>query len=134
MKFRGACRSPIFSPDDSWLRSSEQPFGSRPLEFFSFPWIGWFPWVFPESQHFGWFSKGIFPRNLTNRYQKLQFLKGVTFSKPSFCVSMLVFGGVTMKHQKPPREYTWQFCQTKSVTLNRLHMGKIPTSYGKSTK
>ena len=28
------------------------------------------------------------------RYQKLPFLKGVTFSKPSFWVSMSVFGSV----------------------------------------
>ncbi len=34
----------------------------------------------------------VHPRNL--RYPKLQFLKGVTFSKPSFWVSMLDFGSV----------------------------------------
>ena len=36
----------------------------------------------------------VLPRNLTNWYQTLPFLKGSysTFSKPSFWVSMLVFG------------------------------------------
>ena len=38
------------------------------------------------------------PRKLTCRYQKLPFLKGpVTFSKPSFWVSMLVFGSVPFR-------------------------------------
>ncbi len=36
----------------------------------------------------------VHPRNLTNYYQKLPCLKGLTFSKPSFWVSMLVFGSV----------------------------------------
>ena len=36
----------------------------------------------------------IHPRNRTDWYQKWPRLKGVIFSKPSFWVSMLVFGGV----------------------------------------
>ena len=33
----------------------------------------------------------------SNIDQKLPYLKGVTFSKPSFWVSMLVFGGVILR-------------------------------------
>ena len=41
----------------------------------------------------GW-RKDKPPWNLTNWYQELPCLKGLTFSKPSFWVSMLLFGGV----------------------------------------
>ena len=40
------------------------------------------------------FVSFLHPRNLTCRHQKLPCWKGVTFSKPSFWVSMVVFGSV----------------------------------------
>ncbi len=40
------------------------------------------------------FVSFLHPRSLTCRYQKLPCWKGVTFSKPSFWVSMVVFGSV----------------------------------------
>ena len=38
----------------------------------------------------------FFSRNRTNWYQKCPYLKGTTFSKASFWVSMLVFGGCNL--------------------------------------
>ena len=52
----------------------------------------------------------IHPRNLTNWYQKLPFLKGVNFSTPSFWVSMLVWGSVnTFRNISTPWKFNSEF-------------------------
>ncbi len=55
------------------------------------------------------------------RYQNLPFLKGVTFSKPSFWISILVFGDVSTSKRFSPQFWSNDggFSTTSGVKLGR---------------
>ena len=101
-------------------RLSELPAGHQMIQLEN-PWKPYKKKEFPvkiaifagKGSIFCDFSGCIHPRNLTNWYQKLPCLKGVTLSKPSFWVSMLVFGSVFMSlweasFKTVPLNVSWQ--------------------------
>ena len=57
-----------------------------------------------------WFMTEMYTPEIQHRYQQLPCLKGVTFSNPSFWVSMLVFGAVSLHESSllPVTGMRWQ--------------------------